>query len=84
MSDSSITIFNNPTLVDPNLKGTLDFSGSKPDWKKVSPLIEQDELISVNSLSSFAFGVTSAKNKITAELVNEGTNPFKVKAYQLT
>ena len=66
MSDSMIIAFESPTYFDPSLKSELDFTGCNQSWQKVSALIEQGELVSVNPLASFAYGLTSAKNKLTA------------------
>jgi hypothetical protein len=82
MSDSSTTTFPNPILLDQGLKN-LNFTGCHPDWKKISVLTEQEELISVNSLSCYAFGLTSAKNKVAAALNLGGSDPFEVQAYVL-
>lgn len=82
MCDSSTTTFANPILLDPGLKN-LNLTGCHPVWKKVSVLTEQEELISVNSLSSYAFGLTSAKNQVTAALNLNGDEPFEVQAYVL-
>ena len=84
MSDSSEIVFPNPIQLDPGLKSSINFTGCFSGWKKVSALIEQDELVNVKSLGSYAFGITSAKNNITADLDSSGVNPFKVNAYVLS
>jgi hypothetical protein len=84
MSDSSEIVFPNPIQLDPSLKSSINITGCYSEWKKVSALIEQGQLVNVKALGSYAFGVTSAKNNITADLDSSGANPFKVNAYVLS
>ena len=84
MSDSMIIAFESPTYFDPSLKSELDFTGCNQSWQKVSALIEQGELVSVNPLASFAYGLTSAKNKLTATVEKNGVDPLDVLQYELS
>jgi hypothetical protein len=84
MSDSSIITFSDPSWLDPSLTDQLDFTGCHQSWKKFSVMYEQDELVRINSLNSYAFGLTKAKNQVTATLDENGADPLKVKEYVLS
>jgi len=84
MSDSIIIAFDNPISREPSLKSELDFTGCNQSFQKVSALFEQGELVSVNSLDSYAFGLTKAKNQITATVDKNGADPFHVLEYELS
>ena len=81
MSDSQIIVFGKESVQPKNEKNNKPFFDQHDTWSKFGIICENGEPTGINSLSSYATGLTKAKNHVKAVLDDKGVNPFKVTGY---
>jgi len=85
MSDSFQATFIVDAIDDDNAINTnLRTPNEKQTWSKIAIVMEDDDIKSIKSLNNYGFGLTKAKNYVTAVLDSNGHNPFAVIAYDVS